>query len=33
VFISSHKKTGLLKLKGLLWEKLNEQSDFFVQNP
>ena len=24
VFISSHKKTGLLKLKGMLWEALNQ---------
>lgn len=24
VFISSHKKTGLMKLKGMLWEALNE---------
>ena len=23
-FISSHKKTGLLKLKGMLWEELNK---------
>jgi GTP-binding protein len=27
VFISSHKRTGLEKLKGLLWEKLNESTD------
>jgi len=26
VFISSHKKTGLAKLKGLLWKELNDQS-------